>query len=81
MKPRKTPKLAPRNPLVAVAKFKKAGAHDMSRKACRRAEKMELQRESGGVAGHGQCDPVEDGFESSVPASPPSKRIPVSAFR
>lgn len=34
---------APRNPFVAVAMFKKAGAHGKSSKALRRAEKMELQ--------------------------------------
>lgn len=35
--------MAPRNPFVAVAKLKKAGAHGKSKKALRRAEKMELQ--------------------------------------
>lgn len=37
-------KMAPRNPLVAVARFKKAGAHGKSRKAARRAAKMELEK-------------------------------------
>ena len=31
---------APRNPLVAVVKFKKGGAHGKTRKALRRDEKM-----------------------------------------
>ena len=43
----KRKRLAPRNPLVAVAKFKKAGAHGKSEKALRRAAKTELQREHG----------------------------------
>lgn len=38
---------APRNPFVAAAKFKKAGAHDKTEKALRRALRMELQREYG----------------------------------
>lgn len=37
--------LAPRNPLVAAAKFKKAGAHGKSGKAQRRADKVQRQRE------------------------------------
>lgn len=41
MKQRKS---APRNPLVAVAKFKKAGAHGRSEKVSRRAVKMELEK-------------------------------------
>jgi len=32
---------APRNPLVAVVKFKKAGAHGKTKKALRRDEKMQ----------------------------------------
>lgn len=35
--------VAPRNPLVAVAKFKQAGVHGKSVKASRRQEKMSLQ--------------------------------------
>jgi hypothetical protein len=34
--------IAPRNPLVAAAKFRKAGAHGASEKAQRRKAKMEL---------------------------------------
>lgn len=44
---KRKPKQAPRNPLVAAAKFKTAGAHGKSRKALRRAARMELQREHG----------------------------------
>ena len=43
----KRKKSAPRNPLVAVALFKAAGAHGRSEKALRRAAKMQLQREYG----------------------------------
>lgn len=38
---------APRSPFVAAAKFRKAGAHGMSSKARRRAEKMELRSDHG----------------------------------
>ncbi len=41
---KKLPNPAPRNPLVAEALFRKAGAHGKSRKALRRGEKMELQK-------------------------------------
>ncbi len=41
---KKLPKLAPRNPLVAEALFRKAGAHGKGRKALRRAGKMELKK-------------------------------------
>ena len=43
-------KQAPRNPLVAPAKFRKAGAHGKSAKAVRRAEKIQLQGEYGVAA-------------------------------
>lgn len=48
--------LAPRNPLVAPARFKKAGAHEKSGKARRRADKMALNTEiraakNGGFSG------------------------------
>ena len=42
---RKSP--APRNPFVAAAKFKKAGAHGKSNKARRRAEKVDLRSDHG----------------------------------
>lgn len=41
---KKLPNLAPRNPLVAEAKFRKAGAHGKSEKALRRAEKMKVRK-------------------------------------
>ena len=37
---KKLPDHAPRNPLVAAARFRKAGAHGKSEKALRREEKM-----------------------------------------
>ena len=40
---RKTMLVRPRNPLVAPAKFRKAGAHGKSEKALRRATKMEIR--------------------------------------
>lgn len=40
--------LKPRNPLVAAAKFRRAGCHEKTRKAERRAEKMALLRLSAG---------------------------------
>mgnify|MGYP001361087548 CR=1 FL=1 len=39
-------KLKPRNPLVAAARFRRAGAHDKTHKAERRAEKVELLRQT-----------------------------------
>lgn len=41
---KKPPRLAPRNPLVAQAHFKKAGAHEKPHKAQRRAAQMALKR-------------------------------------
>ncbi len=38
---KKTIKQAPRNPLVAVVKFRKAGVHRKTGKAVRRKEKMQ----------------------------------------
>jgi len=37
--------LKPRNPLVAVAKFRRAGCHEKPLKAKRRTEKVELLRQ------------------------------------
>lgn len=48
---KKTKTIAPRNPLVVLAKFKAAGAHGKSKKALRRAAKMEVQREHGAKVG------------------------------
>lgn len=61
---KRKPKLAPRNPLVAAGKFRKAGAHDTTEKAKRRAEKRELQREVGRAARHLAFNQIKDGFES-----------------
>jgi hypothetical protein len=41
---KKLPNFAPRNPLVAAALFKKAGAHGKNKKALRRKEKMDLKK-------------------------------------
>lgn len=57
-------RLAPRNPLVAAAKFRKAGAHDKSMKARRRAHRMQTLREAGAAAAHRTLDPGQDAFES-----------------
>lgn len=38
--------MAPRNPFVAVARFKKAGVHSKTEKALRRAARMEIQHGS-----------------------------------
>ena len=37
--------MAPRNPFVAVARFKKAGVHGKTEKALRRAARIETQRD------------------------------------
>lgn len=41
--------MAPRNPFVAVAQFRKAGEHGKTEKALRRAARMEMQRTFGRV--------------------------------
>ena len=41
---KKLPIHAPRNPLVAAVKFRKAGAHGKSKKALRREEKMKVRK-------------------------------------
>ncbi len=41
---RKPPNPAPRNPLVAKARFRKAGAHGKSEKALRCGEKLKLKK-------------------------------------
>lgn len=38
--------LKPRNPLVAAAKFRRAGCHEKTHKAKRRGEKMDLLRQA-----------------------------------
>lgn len=38
------PKIKPRNPFVALAKFRKAGAHEKPEKALRRKEKQTLAK-------------------------------------
>lgn len=53
----KRKRLAPRNPFVAAAQFKKAGPHRRSTKAARRADKIDLQRGSSRVARHWTFNP------------------------
>ena len=60
---RKTMLVWPRNPLVAPALFRKAGAHGKSEKAKRRAEKMELWERSL-VTRHPAFNRAKDEFES-----------------
>ena len=61
MKPKR---IKPRNPLVAATLFRKAGRHDKSFKAMRRAAATELQRVVGRVARHLAFNQAKDGFES-----------------
>ncbi len=60
---RKTLLVWPRNPLVAPALFRKAGAHGKSEKATRRAAKMELWERSL-VTRHPAFNRAKDEFES-----------------
>lgn len=60
---RKTMLVWPRNPLVAPALFRKAGAHGKSEKATRRAAKMELWERSL-VTRHPAFNRAKDEFES-----------------
>lgn len=60
---RKTMLVWPRNPLVAPALFRKAGAHGKSEKATRRAAKMELSERSL-VTRHPAFNRAKDEFES-----------------
>lgn len=55
---------APRNPFVAAAKFKKAGAHRKTEKALRRQDHVNTQCESSLVTRHRTFNPTKDGFES-----------------
>ena len=71
---------APRNPFVAAAKFRKAGAHTKPHKALRRAEKIEI-RGYGRVARHRTFNPAKDEFESLCPHPPQSRMHSPSAFR
>lgn len=63
---KRKPMLAPRNPLVVAAKFRKAGAHEKSTKALRREQKMNDQREVCRVARHPAFNRNKDGFESLI---------------
>lgn len=65
--------LAPRNPFVAAAKFKKAGAHGKTEKALRRAARMELQREYGVKAAQHPFKVPGLGSSPSAPTSNSTK--------
>lgn len=61
--------MAPRNPLVAAAKFRKAGAHGRAEKALRRAAKVAVQREYGVMAAHHPFKVKGLGSSPSAPTS------------
>jgi hypothetical protein len=54
---RPTPALRPRNPLVAAARFRRAGAHDDSRKRERQAGQLALRT---ALAEAGTARPLKD---------------------
>ncbi len=57
-------KMVPRKQLVVAAKFRSgSGVHGKSRKALRRAEKVQDYRESGRVARHMAFNHEQGGFE------------------
>lgn len=66
MKNRKT--IAPRNPYVAAAKFRKAGLHEKSAKAVRHGDKITLRR----VAHLAEHLAFNQGVESSTLSTPTS---------
>lgn len=59
--------LKPRNPLVSVAKFRKAGVHEKPAKARRQAHKQALRKaiKQDGDVGGGSC---RQGVQSAHPA-------------
>jgi hypothetical protein len=65
---KRKPKLAPRNPFVAPAKFRKAGEHGKGHKAHRRADRVSLLREHGVTAA--QSPFKEPGQGGTSPCSP-----------
>lgn len=64
---KRKPKLAPHNPLVAPAKFRKAGAHGKDHKAQRRADRVSLLREYGVTAAQ---HPFKVPGQGSSPCAP-----------
>lgn len=64
---------APRNPLVAAAKFKKAGAHGKTEKALRRAARIELKRECGVMAAQYPFKVPGSGSNPGAPTSSTTK--------
>ena len=64
-------KLSPRNPFVAAAHLRSAGAHGKTEKAKRRNEKMELQRASGRVT----RQPAFNRYQVGQNPAAPTKQI------
>mgnify|MGYP000901142180 CR=1 FL=1 len=64
---KRKPKLAPRNPFSVPASRRKAGRHETSVKALRRAGKMEVQREYGVTAAQ---HPFKVPGQGSSPCAP-----------
>ena len=74
----KRKQVLPRNPFVAAAKFKKAGAHGKSEKALRREGKMHIHREYGvAVAQH----PFKVPGLGSTPSAPTSSTTKADRHR
>jgi len=65
------PKIKPRNPLVADAKFRKAGVHEKSEKARRRQEKLALAKAAKALPEPGHKRPLAQA--ASVQASFPDQ--------
>ena len=63
---KRKPTLAPRNPLVAPSMFRKAGAHDNTHKAKRRADKTDLHRRLAQLDRAPGFYPVGSGFDSQA---------------
>lgn len=61
--------IKPRNPFVAAAKFKRAGAHGKTGKALRRAAKMETERDGSSVGSSNRLLPDRSWIRS--PPVPP----------
>lgn len=72
---KRKPTLAPRNPLVAPSMFRKAGAHDKTHKAKRRADKTDLNRRLAQLDRAPGFYPVGSEFESQDADQGESKRL------
>ena len=65
--------VAPRNPYVAAAKFRKAGVHAKTEKALRRAARIEVQRECGVMAAQYPFKVSGSGSNPDAPTSGTTK--------